>query len=92
MPKNNCPRLLIAGKAYAPHIGGIETVMQQTAEAMRRYARVKVLCCRDGIGLTKRERVNGKCQSGSCERWLCGRVEIRRCSDGYGFWCCHHGR
>ena len=59
MTQNDRPRLLIAGKAYAPHIGGIETVMQQTAEAMRRYAKVKVLCCRDGIGLTKRERVNG---------------------------------
>lgn len=53
------PRLLIAGKAYAPHIGGIETVMQQTAEYMRRYAKVSVLCCRDGAGLTKRDKING---------------------------------
>jgi rhamnosyl/mannosyltransferase len=59
MQQNNRPRLLIAGKAYAPHIGGIETVIQQTAEYMRRYAKTKVLCCRDTPGLTKRERVHG---------------------------------
>ncbi|MBP0967099.1 MAG: glycosyltransferase [Oscillospiraceae bacterium] len=53
------PRLLITGKAYDPHIGGIETVMQQTAESMRKYAKTKVLCCRDGLGLTKKDRING---------------------------------
>ncbi len=53
------PRLLITGKAYEPHIGGIETVMQQTAEYMRKYAKTKVLCCRDSIGMTKREKING---------------------------------
>lgn len=53
------PRILITGKAYAPHIGGIETVMQQTAEAMRKYAKVRVLCCRDTLGMTQRERVHG---------------------------------
>lgn len=53
------PRLLIAGKAYDPHIGGIETVMQQTADYMRRYAKTKVLCCRDDFGLTKREKIHG---------------------------------
>lgn len=53
------PRLLITGKAYDPHIGGIETVMQQTAEFMRRSARVRVLCCRDGIGFTKKEKIHG---------------------------------
>ena len=57
--RNDRPRLLITGKAYDPHIGGIETVMQQTAEYMRRYAKTKVLCCRDTPGLTKRERVHG---------------------------------
>ena len=56
---SNRPRLLIAGKAYAPHIGGIETVMQQTAEYMRRYAKTKVLCCRDDFGLTRKEKVHG---------------------------------
>lgn len=53
------PRLLIAGKAYDPHIGGIETVMQQTAEYMRRYAKTKVLCCRDDFGLTRRDKIHG---------------------------------
>lgn len=53
------PRILITGKAYAPHIGGIETVMQQTAEAMRRYAKVRVLCCRDDLGLTQRTKIHG---------------------------------
>lgn len=51
------PRLLIAGKAYAPHIGGIETVMQQTAEYMREYAKTKVLCCRDDFGMTERTKI-----------------------------------
>lgn len=55
----NRPRLLITGKAYDPHIGGIETVMQQTAEYMRKYAKTKVLCCRDSIGLTKQDRIHG---------------------------------
>ena len=57
--QKNRPRLLITGKAYDPHIGGIETVMQQTAEYMRRYAKTKVLCCRDDRGMTKREKVGG---------------------------------
>ncbi len=51
------PRLLIAGKAYTPHIGGIETVMQQTAEYMSRYAKTKVLCCRDNFGMTERNKI-----------------------------------
>ena len=53
------PRLLITGKAYDPHIGGIETVMQQTAESMRKYAKIKVLCCRDRRGLTVRNKIHG---------------------------------
>lgn len=57
--QNNRPRLLITGKAYDPHIGGIETVMQQTAEYMRRYAKTKVLCCRDDLGMTKRAKIGG---------------------------------
>ncbi|MCR4761531.1 MAG: glycosyltransferase [Oscillospiraceae bacterium] len=56
---NDRPRLLITGKAYDPHIGGIETVMQQTAEYMRRYAKTKVLCCRDTIGLTRKDKIGG---------------------------------
>ena len=57
--RDNRPRVLITGKAYDPHIGGIETVMQQTAEYMRRYAKTKVLCCRDSFGLTKKAKVRG---------------------------------
>ena len=57
--QKNRPRLLITGKAYDPHIGGIETVMQQTAESMRKYAKIKVLCCRDRRGLTVRDKVHG---------------------------------
>ena len=57
--QNNRPRLLITGKAYDPHIGGIETVMQQTAEYMRRYAKTKVLCCCDDFGMTKRAKIGG---------------------------------
>ena len=57
--QKNRPRLLITGKAYDPHIGGIETVMQQTAESMRKYAKTKVLCCRDDLGMTKKDRIRG---------------------------------
>ena len=57
--QKNRPRLLITGKAYDPHIGGIETVMQQTAESMRKYAKIKVLCCRDRRGLTVRDKIHG---------------------------------
>ena len=56
---NDRPRLLITGKAYDPHIGGIETVMQQTAEYMRRYAKTKVLCCRDDLGMTQKDKIGG---------------------------------
>ncbi|HAG14298.1 MAG TPA: glycosyltransferase [Ruminococcus sp.] len=55
--RDNRPRVLITGKAYDPHIGGIETVMQQTAEYMRRYAKTKVLCCRDDRGFTKKDKI-----------------------------------
>ncbi|MCQ2416406.1 MAG: glycosyltransferase [Oscillospiraceae bacterium] len=60
--------LLVTGKAYDPHIGGIETVMQQTAESMRKYAKVKVLCCRDDRGFTRREKIHGVpvTYAGSC--------------------------
>jgi len=56
--QNRKPRLVITGKAYDPHIGGIETVMQQTAESMRKKARVRVVTCRDRIGATSRECIH----------------------------------
>lgn len=57
--KKRKPRLLIAGKAYAPHIGGIERVMQQVAEGMRSCAKVSVLTCRDTAGTAQKETING---------------------------------
>ncbi len=53
------PRLLIVGKAYAPHIGGVETIMQQVAEGMRPWARVSVLTCRNTMGAAQKDRING---------------------------------
>ncbi len=53
------PRLLLAGKAYAPHIGGIETFMEQEAAYMRAHTKVSVLACRDGFGSATKERRNG---------------------------------
>lgn len=58
-PSKRKPLLLITGKAYAPHIGGIETVMQQVAEGMRACARVSVLTCRDRAGAAEKEIING---------------------------------
>lgn len=58
-PHNAKPRVLITGKAYDPHIGGIETVMQQVAEGMKPYANVSVLTCRDSAGLAQKDRVRG---------------------------------
>ncbi|MGN0647550.1 MAG: glycosyltransferase [Oscillospiraceae bacterium] len=56
---NRNPRLLIVGKAYAPHIGGVEAVMQQVAEGMRKWARVSVLTCRDTMGAAEKDCING---------------------------------
>lgn len=57
-PRRTKPRILVTGKAYDPHIGGIETVMQQVAEGFRDHACVSVLTCRDSFGLTKKERIH----------------------------------
>ena len=53
------PRILIVGKAYDPHIGGIETVMQQVADGCNGRAKVSVLTCRDDWGLSQVERIHG---------------------------------
>ncbi len=58
-PTRRKPRLLIVGKAYAPHIGGVETIMQQVAEGMRPWAKVSVLTCRDTLGAAQKDRING---------------------------------
>lgn len=55
--RNLKPRILVTGKAYAPHIGGIETVMQQVAEGLRGKACVSVLTCRDDFGTAQKERI-----------------------------------
>lgn len=52
------PRLLIVGKAYAPHIGGVEHIMQQVAEGMRKWANVSVLTCRDTMGIAAKDCIN----------------------------------
>lgn len=56
--RRQTPRILITGKAYAPHIGGIETVMQQVAEGLRGRACVSVLTCRDDFGGGRTERIH----------------------------------
>ncbi len=58
-PTKRKPRLLIAGKAYAPCVGGIETVMQQVAEGMQQWAKASVLVCRNTFGAAEQDRVNG---------------------------------
>ncbi len=58
-PRRCKPRILVTGKAYDPHIGGIETVMQQVAEGLRDRACVSVLTCRDDLGCTQEERIHG---------------------------------
>lgn len=58
-PRTTKPVILVTGKAYSPHIGGIETVMQQVAEGFRKKAHISVLTCRDDMGLTQKEKLNG---------------------------------
>ncbi len=55
------PRILITGKAYEPHIGGVETSMRQTAQALKAHgAKVLVLACHDRFGKrTEKTRVHG---------------------------------
>jgi len=54
-------RILEVNKAYCPHIGGIETLVQQYSEKLSEYddIEVKVLVCRDGKGSTIHENANG---------------------------------
>ena len=51
--------LLIAGRAYPPHIGGIEKVMAQQAEYFAARMPTEVLVCREGTGLAQTERRGG---------------------------------
>lgn len=54
-------RILEVNKAYYPHVGGIETLVQQYSEELKGFkgVRLRTLVCRDGRGKTLRERING---------------------------------
>lgn len=54
-------RILEVNKAYFPHIGGIETLVQQYSQELGEISSVsvKTLVCRDGRGGTVREKLNG---------------------------------
>lgn len=54
-------RILEVNKAYFPHIGGIETLVQQYSQELGEIdsVSVKTLVCRDGRGGTIREKLNG---------------------------------
>lgn len=54
-------RILEVNKAYYPHVGGIETLVQQYSEELSGLGgvSVKALACRSDRGATVKERVNG---------------------------------
>ena len=54
-------RILEVNKAYFPHVGGIETLVEQYSRELGNTSSVsvKTLVCRDGRGGTVRERLNG---------------------------------
>lgn len=54
-------RILEVNKAYYPHVGGIETLVQQYSEELKSFngVRLRTLVCRDSRGKTVRERING---------------------------------
>lgn len=53
--------ILEVNKAYYPHVGGIETLVQQYSEELEKLdgVSVRVLVCRDGRGASVKERING---------------------------------
>ena len=54
-------RILEVNKAYFPHVGGIETLVEQYSRELGNISSVsvKTLVCCDGRGGTVRERLNG---------------------------------
>lgn len=52
-------KVLEINKAYFPHIGGIESLVKQYSEELRRYCAVKTLVCRDDRGKTFVDCING---------------------------------
>ena len=54
-------KILEVNKAYFPHTGGIETLVKQYSEELGKYKNIELrtLVCRDGIGKTCSENING---------------------------------
>lgn len=54
-------KILEVNKAYYPHVGGIETLVQQYSEELGNMdgVQVRTLVCCEGRGKTSRERING---------------------------------
>lgn len=52
-------KVLEVNKAYFPHIGGIESLVRQYSEELRKYCAVNTLVCRDGKGKTVIDNING---------------------------------
>ncbi|MDE6789481.1 MAG: glycosyltransferase [Ruminococcus sp.] len=52
-------KVLEVNKAYFPHIGGIESLVKQYSEELRKYFEVQTLVCRDDRGKTVIDNVNG---------------------------------
>ena len=59
--------ILEVNKFYAPHIGGIETLVQQRAEyfAQQPDTEVRVLVCQDHRGRAEHKRINGAASIGA---------------------------
>lgn len=51
-------KILEVNKAYYPHVGGIESLVKQYAEAFSKRSNLKVLVCRDEKGRTEYENIN----------------------------------
>ena len=51
-------KILQVNKLYYPHIGGIETVIQNMAEGLKDRTNMQVLVCQEK-GKTREEKING---------------------------------
>lgn len=52
-------KVLEVNKAYFPHIGGIESLVRQYSEELRKYCTVNTLVCRDNKGKTVIDNISG---------------------------------
>ena len=61
MKNNKKIRILEVNKAYYPHVGGIESLVRQYSEKLSEIenTETEVLVCRENIGKTFSERING---------------------------------